>query len=134
MANLIKELIELEQKKNELSEAINAKELFSFFDIRKEENINANDFISVFNDFFKIKFNEEDFLYLINKYDINKDEKLNFDEFNFMITPIKRNNLKRDKEYIEVNLENINIYNEEQKNIISNLFIKLINCEDIFIF
>ena len=63
--NIIKELIELEQKKNELSEAINAKELFSFFDIRKEENINANDFISVFNDFFKIKFNEEDFSYLI---------------------------------------------------------------------
>ena len=127
--NIIKELIELEQKKNELSEAINAKELFSFFDIRKEENINANDFISVFDDCFKIKFNEEDFSYLINKYDINKDEKLNFGEFNFMITPIKRNNLKRDKEYIEVNLENINIYNEEQKNIISNLFIKLINCE-----
>ena len=127
--NIIKELNELEQKKNEFSEKMNPKELISLFDIRKELNINIDDFISVFTDYFQIQFSNEDFLYLIKKYDINKDGKLNYDEFNCMITPISKNNLKRNKENILPNLENINIYNKEQKNLISNLFINLINCE-----
>ena len=127
--NIIKELNELEQKKKEFSEKINSKELISLFDIRKELNINIDDFISVFTDYFKIQFSKEDFLHLIKKYDINKDGKLNYDEFNYMITPLSKNNLKRNKKNIMHNLENIIIYNVEQKNIISNLFINLIKCE-----
>ena len=127
--NIIKELNELEQKKKEFSEKINSKELISLFDIRKELNINIDDFISVFTDYFKIQFSKEDFLHLIKKYDINKDGKLNYEEFNYMITPLSKNNLKRNKKNIMHNLENIIIYNEEQKNLISNLFINLINCE-----
>ena len=46
-----------------------------------------------------------------------------------MITPLSKNNLKRNKKNIMHNLENIIIYNEEQKNLISNLFINLIKCE-----
>ena len=126
---LIKELNELEQKKKEFSEKINSKELISLFDIRKELNINIDDFISVFTDYFKIQFSKEDFLHLIKKYDINKDGKLNYDEFNYMITPLSKNNLKRNKKNIMHNLENIIIYNVEQKNLISNLFINLIKCE-----
>ena len=127
--NIIKELNELEQKKKEFSEKINSKELISLFDIRKELNINIDDFISVFTDYFKIQFSKEDFLHLIKKYDINKDGKLNYDEFNYMITPLSKNNLKRNKKNIMHNLENIIIYNVEQKNLISNLFINLIKCE-----
>ena len=127
--NIIKELNELEQKKKEFSEKINSKELISLFDIRKELNINIDDFISVFTDYFKIQFSKEDFLHLIKKYDINKDGKLNYEEFNYMITPLSKNNLKRNKKNIMHNLENIIIYNEEQKNLISNLFINLIKCE-----
>ena len=127
--NIIKELNELEQKKKEFSEKINSKELISLFDIRKELNINIDDFISVFTDYFKIQFSKEDFLHLIKKYDINKDGKLNYEEFNYMITPLSKKNLKRNKKNIMHNLENIIIYNEEQKNSISNLFINLIKCE-----
>ena len=127
--NIIKELNELEQKKKEFSEKINSKELISLFDIRKELNINIDDFISVFTDYFKIQLSKEDFLHLIEKYDINKDGKLNYDEFNYMITPLSKNNLKRNKKNIMHNLENIIIYNVEQKNLISNLFINLIKCE-----
>ena len=127
--NIIKELNELEQKKKEFSEKINSKELISLFDIRKELNINIDDFISVFTDYFKIQFSKEDFLHLIKKYDINKDGKLNYEEFNYMITPLSKNNLKRNKKNIMHNLENIIIYNVEQKNLISNLFINLIKCE-----
>ena len=127
--NIIKELNELEQKKKEFSEKINSKELISLFDIRKELNINIDDFISVFTDYFKIQLSKEDFLHLIKKYDINKDGKLNYDEFNYMITPLSKNNLKRNKKNIIPKLEVINIYNEEQKKLISNLFINLIKCE-----
>ena len=127
--NIIKELNELEQKKKEFSEKINSKELISLFDIRKELNINIDDFISVFTDYFKIQFSKEDFLHLIKKYDINKDGKLNYEEFNYMITPLSKNNLKRNKKNIMHNLENIILYNVEQKNLISNLFINLIKCE-----
>ena len=127
--NIIKELNELEQKKKEFSEKINSKELISLFDIRKELNINIDDFISVFTDYFKIQFSKEDFLHLIKKYDINKDGKLNYEEFNYMITPLSKNNLKRNKKNIMHNLENIIIYNVEQKNLISNLFLNLIKCE-----
>ena len=128
--NIIKELDKLEINKIQFVQNVNSKELFSFFDLNDEGNVSKENFISVFNDNFNIKFNEEDFLYLITKYDINKDEKLNYEEFNNMIFPITKINLRKNEENIENKLKDINLYNEEQKNAISNLFLSLINCEN----
>ena len=129
--HIIKQLDELEKNKFNLSKIIKSKELFSLFDIKNEFNICKDNFIKVFNDYFHILFKEEDFLYLIKKYDLNKDDKLNFEEFNFMISPISKINLTEDKNNIQTNPNNndINLNNEEQKILISNLFVNLINCE-----
>ena len=129
--HIIKKLDELEKNKFNLSEIIQSKELFSLFDIKNEFNICKDNFIKVFNDYFHILFKEEDFMYLIKKYDLNKDDKLNFEEFNFMISPISKINLTEDKNNIQTNPNNngINLNNEEQKILISNLFVNLINCE-----
>lgn len=129
--HIIKQLDELEKNKFNLSKIIQSKELFSFFDIKNEFNICKDNFIKVFNDYFHILFKEEDFMYLIKKYDLNKDDKLNFEEFNFMISPISKINLTEDKNNIQTNPNNngINLNNEEQKILISNLFVNLINCE-----
>ena len=129
--HIIKQLDELEKNKFNLSKIIQSKELFSFFDIKNEFNICKDNFIKVFNDYFHIIFKEEDFMYLIKKYDLNKDDKLNFEEFNFMISPISKINSTEDKNNIQTNPNNngINLNNEEQKILISNLFVNLINCE-----
>ena len=129
--HIIKQLDELEKNKFNLSKIIQSKELFSLFDIKNELNICKENFIKVFNDYFHISFKEEDFIYLIKKYDLNKDDKLNFEEFNFMISPISKINLTEDKNNIQTNPNNnnINLNNEEQKILISNLFVNLINCE-----
>ena len=129
--HIIKQLDELEKSKLNLSQKIQSKELFSLFDVENEFNINKENFLKVFNDYFNVKINEEDFMYLIKKYDMDKDDKLNFEEFNFMISPISKINLTENKNNnINANSNNdINLNNEEQKNLISNLFINLINCE-----
>ena len=127
--NIIKELVQLEIKKIQFVQNVNSKELFSFFDLNDEGNINVENFISVFNESFNIKLNEEDFSCLIAKYDLNKDEKLNYEEFKNMISPVTKINLKKNEGDVEFKLKHINLYNEEQKNSISNLFINLINCE-----
>ena len=129
--HIIKQLDELEKSKLNLSQKIQPKELFSLFDIKNEFNINKENFLKVFNDYFNVKINEEDFMYLIKKYDMDKDDKLNFEEFNFMISPISKINLTENKNNnINANSNNdINLNNEEQKNLITNLFINLINCE-----
>ena len=129
--HIIKQLDELEKNKFNLSKIIKSKELFSLFDIKNEFNICKDNFIKVFNDYFHILFKEEDFMYLIKKYDLNKDDKLNFEEFNFMISPISKINSTEDKNNTQTNPNNngINLNNEEQKILISNLFVNLINCE-----
>ena len=128
---LIKELYNLEKYKNQLFQNIYSKEkLFSFFDRNQENNIDKDIFISIFNNYFNIKFEEDDFLYLIKKYDINKDNKINFDEFDKMISPIKKFNINENNinNISELN-NNINEYNDEQKKSISELFLNLIKCE-----
>ena len=127
--NLIKELDELEMNKIQTSQLINSEELFSLFDINKELNINKENFKKVLNEYFNIKLSEEDFLYLIKKYDLDRDEKLNLDEFNFMVSPISKINQIKDKKSNKFNSIHFNIKNEEQKNSISNLFKNLINFE-----
>jgi Ca2+-binding EF-hand superfamily protein len=105
---------------------INPNELFSFFDIKKEHYINKDNFISIFNKHFNIQIKEEDFLYLIKKYDFDKDDKLNYEEFNHMISPISIINPKTEEKNFENNLCTVKIYNKEQENSIKDLFIKLI--------
>ena len=124
---LIKKLDELEENKIKISQLINSEELFSLFDINNETNINEKNFIKVFNEYFNIKISGEDFLYLIKKYDLNKDDKLNFHEFNFMVSPISK--IYQKKVENKSNSIHINIKNNEQKNLITNLFQNLINCE-----
>ena len=126
---IIKELDELEINKIHLHQLINPNELFSFFDIKKEHYINKDNFISIFNNHFNIQIKEEDFLYLIKKYDFDKDDKLNYEEFNHMISPISIINQKIEEKNFENNLCTVKIYNKEQENSIKDLFIKLINCE-----
>ena len=126
---IIKELDELEINKIHLYQLINPNELFSFFDIKKEYYINKDNFISIFNKHFNIQIKEEDFLYLIKKYDFDKDDKLNYEEFNHMISPISIINQKIEEKNFENNLCTVKIYNKEQENSIKDLFIKLINCE-----
>ena len=126
---IIKELDELEINKIHLHQLINPNELFSFFDIKKENYINKDNFISIFNKHFNIQIKEEDFLYLIKKYDFDKDDKLNYEEFNHMISPISIINQKIEEKNFENNLCTVKIYNKEQENSIKDLFIKLINCE-----
>ena len=123
---IIKELDELEINKIHLYQLINPNELFSFFDIKKEHYINKDNFISIFNKYFNIQIKEEDFLYLIKKYDFDKDDKLNYEEFNHMISPISIINQKIEEKNFENNLCTVKIYNKEQENSIKDLFIKLI--------
>ena len=126
---IIRILDDLEISKNQIVQILNPKELFSLFDIKNNSNINIDNFISVFNDYFDMKFCHDDFIYLMKKYDKNKDDKLNFEEFNFMISPISKDKLQDNEGNLKSNSKNINMLNEEQKNVISKLFKKLINCE-----
>ena len=128
---LIKESYNLEKYKNQLFQNIYSKEkLFSFFDRNQDNNLDKDIFISIFNNYFNIKFEEDDFLYLIKKYDINKDNKINFEEFDKMISPIKKFNINKNNinNISDLN-NNINEYNDEQKKSISELFLNLIKCE-----
>ena len=129
---LINELNEVELNKQKIAKEfnINLQELFSFFDCDKDRNISSNNFIYIFDKYFNKKLKEKDFKYLIKKYDINKDNKLNYSEFCHMILPtseeyqkILENNFK--------NKKSINEYNNEEKNIILNLFLILIKCEEV---
>ena len=65
---LIKQLDELEKSKFNLFQKIQSKELFSLFNIQNEFKINKDNIVKVFNDYFNIKINEEDFMYLIKRW------------------------------------------------------------------
>jgi len=129
---LIDELNNLELNKQKLAKEynINLKYLFDLFDCNEEGNISYNNFILVFNKYFHKQFQEKDFIFLIKKYDRNKDNKLNFIEFSNMILPtsfeyrkILGNN--------SLNIEDVNEYNENEKKIILDLFLSLIKCEEV---
>ena len=128
---LIKELNEVELNKQKLVKEynINLSDLFLFFDYNNEGNISLNNFIFIFNKFFNKKFNEKDLKFLIKKYDKNKDNKLNYEEFCHMILPSNTEYKKIINKNLS-NKKNINEYNEEEKKIILNLFLSLIKCEE----
>ena len=129
---LIDELSEVELRKQKIAKefSINMNNLFSLFDCNNENNISSNNFIYIFNKDFNKKLEEKDFFYLIKKYDKNKDNKLNYDEFCHMIFPTS-------EEYKKIfdnnfpNKKSIKEYNEEEKIIILNLFLSLIKCEEM---
>ena len=51
--HIIKQLDELEKSKFNLFQKIQSKELFSLFNIQNEFKINKDNFVKVFNDYFK---------------------------------------------------------------------------------
>ena len=129
---LIKELNEVELNKQKIAKEfnINIPGLFSLFDCHNDKNISSGNFIYIFSKFFNQQFKEKDFKYLIKKYDKNKDNKLNYEEFCHMILPSS-------KEYKKIfenkfnNKKSINEYSNEEKKIILNLFLILIKCEEV---
>ena len=129
---LIKELNEVELNKQKIAKEfnINIPGLFSLFDCHNDKNISSANFIYIFSKFFNQQFKEKDFKYLIKKYDKNKDNKLNYEEFCHMILPSS-------KEYKKIfenkfnNKKSINEYSNEEKKIILNLFLILIKCEEV---
>ena len=128
---LINELNEIELIKEKIIKEynININNLFSLFDLYNERNISLDNFINMFNKYFNKKFVEKDIIYLIKKYDKNKDNKLNYNEFCYMILPTGieyKNNLQNNF----YNKNNINLFNEDEKKIILNLFLVLIKCEE----
>ena len=128
---LINELNEVELNKQKIIKESNIflPDLFSLFDCNNENNISLNNLISVFNRYFNKKFKENDFKYVIKKYDKNKDNKLNYNEFCHMILPCNAEY----KNVLENNINNKTFnkeFNEQEKKIILNLFIALIKCEE----
>ena len=128
---LINELKEVELMKEKIVKEynININNLFSLFDLYNERNISLDNFIHIFSKYFNKKFEEKDFIYLIKKNDKNKDNKLNYNEFCYMILPTGieyKNNLQNNF----YNKNNINLFNEDEKKIILNLFLVLIKCEE----
>ena len=129
---LIDELNNVELNKQKLAKEfnINLKYLFDLFDCNDEGNISYNNFILVFSKYFHKQFQEKDILFLIKKYDKNKDNKLNYNEFSNMILPTSIE-YRKILENNSTNIEDVNEYNEKEKKIILDLFLGLVKCEEV---
>ena len=129
---LIDELKNVELNKQKLAKEFNIKlkNLFDLFDCNDEGNISYNNFALVFSKYFQKQFQEKDILFLIKKYDKNKDNKLNYNEFSNMILPTSTE-YRKILENNSSNFEDFNEYNEKEKKIILDLFLALIKCEEV---
>ena len=129
---LIDELKNVELNKQKLAKEFNIKlkNLFDLFDFNDEGNISYNNFALVFSKYFQKQFQEKDILFLIKKYDKNKDNKLNYEEFSNMILPTSVE-YRKILENNSSNIEDVNEYNEKEKKIILDLFLALIKCEEV---
>jgi hypothetical protein len=78
-----------------LREDITFKELFCLFDYHKNKNISIREFKKVCKNSFGLYPTTDQVTLVFNRYDINKDEKLDLKEFLNMISPIK-------KEYLSI--------------------------------
>ena len=58
----------MEDDKIQISQLINSEELFLLFDINNESNINEENFIKVFTEYFNIKISGEDFFLYLKQY------------------------------------------------------------------
>ena len=95
-----------------------------------KETFLINNFALVFSKYFQKQFQEKDILFLIKKYDKNKDNKLNYNEFSNMILPTSTE-YRKILENNSSNFEDFNEYNEKEKKIILDLFLALIKCEEV---
>ena len=78
-----------------LREDITFKELFCLFDYHKNKNISIREYKKVCKNSFGLYPTTDQVTLVFNRYDINKDEKLDLKEFLNMISPIK-------KEYLSI--------------------------------
>ena len=78
-----------------LREDITFKELFCLFDYHKNKNISIHEFKKVCKNTLGLYPTTDQVTLIFNRYDINKDEKLDLKEFLNMISPIK-------KEYLSI--------------------------------
>ena len=104
-----------------LREDITFKELFCLFDYHKNKNISIHEFKKVCKNTFGLYPTTDQVRLIFNRYDINKDEKLDLKEFLNMICPIK-------KEYLSILFGDKRIQkpfktelSEKSKKIIENL-------------
>ena len=104
-----------------LREDITFKELFCLFDYHKNKNISTREFKKVCKNSFGLYPTTDQVTLVFNRYDINKDEKLDLKEFLNMISPIK-------KEYLSILFGDKRIQkpfrtelSEKSKKIIENL-------------
>ena len=66
------------------------KELFCLFDYHQNKNISIHEFQKVCKNIFSLYPTYDQIRLIFNRYDINKDEKLDLKEFLNMISPIKK--------------------------------------------
>ena len=78
-----------------LREDITFKELFCLFDYHKNKNITVHEFKKVCKNSMGLYPTSDQVTLIFNRYDVNKDEKLDLKEFLNMISPIK-------KEYLSI--------------------------------
>ena len=104
-----------------LREDITFKELFCLFDYHKNKNISVHEFKKVCKNTLGLYPTTDQVTLIFNRYDINKDEKLDLKEFLNMICPIK-------KEYLSILFGDKRIQkpfrtelSEKSKKIIENL-------------
>ena len=104
-----------------LREDITFKELFCLFDYHKNKNISTREFKKVCKNSFGLYPTTDQVTLVFNRYDINKDEKLDLKEFLNMVSPIK-------KEYLSILFGDKRIQkpfrtelSEKSKKIIENL-------------
>ena len=104
-----------------LREDVTFKELFCLFDYHKNKNISIHEFKKVCKNSLGLYPTTDQVKLIFNRYDINKDEKLDLKEFLNMISPIK-------KEYLSILFGDKRIQkpfktelSEKSKKIIENL-------------
>ena len=73
-----------------LREDITFKELFCLFDYHQNKNISIHEFKKVCKNILSLYPTSDQIKLIFNRYDINKDEKLDLKEFLNMISPIKK--------------------------------------------
>ena len=73
-----------------LREDMTFKELFCLFDYHQNKNISIHEFQKVCKNIFGLYPTYDQIRLIFNRYDINKDEKLDLKEFLNMISPIKK--------------------------------------------
>lgn len=131
---LINELNKIELSKNILANnnEILLPDIFSIFDYDNSGNISIHNLRYIFENYFNISFDEFNLKLLMYKFDKNKDDKLNYKEFCYMLLPAKIESAKKFANH-KVNNEVFEGFNDKQRNDIICVFMNLIKCEEIIL-